>query len=240
MPRVRWRRHGHRPAPQPIRLPVPGWGGEPQPRADGSHEQIWHCTPFSEAARYGVEVRYPFDAELRVRRFRGKVKLEADWGEPEDPEMMWPPFRTFGENFYSHQIALDLTAGPGWAILTGPHPRVWADPTDSTPVAVPALIRAEWWPMMFFCIFKAPPFGHVHVFRKGEPYMMLTVVPAEPELDLQEMDEEEAAQREMQARRLAKNRDALAEGTRWTSTTKTIFDGTYRHMLRAAKARGRG
>jgi hypothetical protein len=31
----------------------------------------------------------------------------------------------------------------------------------------------------------------------------------------------------------------LSEGTRWTSSTKTIFDGTYRHMLRAAKARDR-
>ena len=66
MPLVKYRLHGHRFAPQPIQLPIPGWGGEPQPRADGSHEQVWHCTPFSEGARYGVEVLYPFDEELRV------------------------------------------------------------------------------------------------------------------------------------------------------------------------------
>ena len=53
------------------------------------------------------------------------------------------------------------------------------------------------------------------------------------------MDEEEAAERELQARRIRDSRDTLAEGTRWVSSTNTEFDGTYRHMLRAAKARDR-
>jgi hypothetical protein len=93
--------------------------------------------------------------------------------------------------------------------------------------------------MMFFCIFKAPPKGVTHIFRKDEPFLSAIVLPAEPELDLQPMTEDEAAEREMRARRLAASRDALAEGTRWLSTTNTVFDGTYRHMFRAAKARDR-
>jgi hypothetical protein len=104
---------------------------------------------------------------------------------------------------------------------------------------VPALIRSEWWPMMFFCIFKAPPKGVTHIFRKGEPFMSIIVIPTEPQLDLEPMNEEEEAQREMRARRLAANRDKLAEGTRWLSTTNTVFDGTYRNMARAAKDRDR-
>ena len=239
MPLVKYRLHGRRFAPQPIQLPIPGWGGDPQPRADGSHEQVWHCTPFAEGARYGVEVLYPFDEELRVTQARGKVRLAADWGEPVDPGMMWPPFRPFGEDFYSYQLCLDLMVPPGWAVLTEPHPRYYADPTNTTPLAVPALIRSEWWPMMFFCIFKAPPKGVTHVFRKGEPFMSAIVIPAEPELDLQPMDAEEEAERELRARRIAASRDTLAEGTRWTSRTNTVFDGTYRHMARAAKARDR-
>jgi hypothetical protein len=239
MPQVKYRLHGHRLPPQPITLPIPGWGGEPQPRADGNHEQVWHCAPFSEGARYGVEMLYPFDEELRVTQFRGRVRLQADWGEPADPSMMWPPFRPFGEDFYSYQLCLDLHAPPGWAVRTEPHPRYYTDPTNTTPLAVPALIRSEWWPMMFFCIFKAPPKGVTHIFRKGEPYMSLIVLPAEPELDLQPMTEDEAAERELRARRIAASRDALSEGTRWTSTTNTVFDGTYRHMARAAKARDR-
>jgi hypothetical protein len=239
MPVLKHRQHGGRPPPQPIQLPIPGWGGERQPRADGSHEQPWHCQPFSEGARYGVEVIYPFDAELRVTKWRGKVRLEADWGEPPDPTMMWPPFRPFGEDFYSHQLSLDLAVPPGWAIRTEPHPRYYTDPTNTTPLAVPALVRTDWWPMIYFCIFKAPPKGVTHVFRKGEPFLSAIVVPAEPELDLQPMDEEEAAQREMQARRLAASRDALAEGSRWVSSTNTVFDGTYRHLFRAVKTQAR-
>lgn len=221
-------------------MPIPGWAGEPQPRVDGSHEQPWHCTPFSEAARYGVELLYPFEEELRVTRWRGKVRLDADWGEPADLDLMWPPFRSFGEDYYSYQVSLDLMVPEGFAVLTQPHPRYFTDPTNTTPLAVPALIRTEWWPMMFFCIFKAPPKGVTHVFRKDEPFMSLIVVPAEPGLELEPQTEEEAAERELRARRLAASRDALAEGTRWVSTTDTVFDGTYRHMHRAAKARDRG
>jgi hypothetical protein len=221
-------------------MPIPGWAGQAQPRADGSHEQPWHCTPFSESARYGVELLYPFDEELRVTRFRGRVRLQAEWGEPPDDDMMWPPFRTFGEDFYSYQISLDLEAPHGWAIRTEPHPRYYTDATNTTPLAVPALVRSEWWPMMFFCIFKAPPKGVTHIFRKGEPFISLIALPAEPALELQPMTPEEAAERELRARRLAASRDALAEGSRWLSTTNTVFDGTYRHMFRAAKARDRG
>lgn len=94
--------------------------------------------------------------------------------------------------------------------------------------------------MTFFCIFKAPPPGVTHVFRTGEPFLSIIALPADPNLELQPMTEEEAASREMSARRLAASRDALAEGSRWLSKTNTIFDGTYRHLFRAVKARDRG
>ena len=237
MPIVKYRSHGNRLPPQKVRLDVPGWGGAKEPRADGSHEQAWHCIPFSESARYGVELLYPFADELRVTSVDGQVVLNAEWGEPPDDDIMWPPFRTFGEDFYSYQLSLDLEAPPGWAIRTEPHPRYFTDASNTTPLAVPALIRSDWWPMTFFCIFKAPPPGVTHLFRTGEPFISLIVLPADPDLDLQPMTAEEAAQREIRARRLAVSRDALAEGTRWLSSTNTIFDGTYRNMARAARAK---
>lgn len=237
MPTVKFRHHGHRSPPQPIRINVPGWAGDKDPRADGSHEQAWHCIPFSESARYGLELLYPFEDELRVTSVDGTVRLDADWGASPDPNMMWPPFRAFGEDFYSYQLSLDLEAPVGWAIRTEPHPRYFTDATNTTPLAVPALIRSDWWPMTFFCIFKAPPAGVTHIFRKAEPFISLIVLPADPELILQPMTEEEEAQREMRARRLAANRDRLAEGTKWLSSTNTVFDGTYRNMARAARTK---
>jgi hypothetical protein len=93
--------------------------------------------------------------------------------------------------------------------------------------------------MMYFVIFKAPPRGVTHVFRQGEPFMSIIVLPAEPNLTLEPMEEEEAAERELQSRRIRDSRDTLAASTRWLSTTNTVFDGTYRHLMRAAKARDR-
>jgi hypothetical protein len=93
--------------------------------------------------------------------------------------------------------------------------------------------------MMFFCIFKAPPKGATHIFRKGEPFLSIIVLPADPMLDLEPMTDEEGAEREMRSRRVAASRDNLADGSRWLSSTNTVFDGTYRMMFRAAKARDR-
>jgi hypothetical protein len=43
----------------------------------------------------------------------------------------------------------------GLAVKIEPHPRFYTDPTDSVLIAVPALMR-NWWPMMFFMVFKSP------------------------------------------------------------------------------------
>src|SRR6516162_8331561 len=57
----------------------------------------------------------------------------------------------------------------GFAIRVEPHPRFYTDPTNTTPIAVPALIR-RWCPMIFFLVFKSPPEGGAHIFRPGEPF----------------------------------------------------------------------
>jgi hypothetical protein len=146
LPKVSFRDHGRRHQPQRARISVPGWAGDQQPRADGSHEQAWHCLPFSESARYGLELLYPFNVELRVTNDGRQVQLDADWGAPPSADLMWPPFRPFGDDFYSYQLSLDLAVPPSWAIRSEPHPRYFTDATNTTPLAVPALIRSDWCP----------------------------------------------------------------------------------------------
>jgi hypothetical protein len=63
---VKYRLFEPRLRPRRTKLEVPGWAGKREPRKDGSHEYAWHCVPFSESARYGIELFYPFDNELRV------------------------------------------------------------------------------------------------------------------------------------------------------------------------------
>src|SRR5271170_3821477 len=165
MRQVKYRSYAPGLNPRRTKLEVPGWGGQREPRKDGSMEQAWHCLPFSEGARYGIELFYPYANELRVSTSGGKVALGGDFGPPPvDHGGEWPPFRAFGDLYYTYQLSLDLKVDEGWAIRTEPHPRFYTDPTDTTPIAVPALIR-RWWPMVFFLVFKSPPEGKTHIFR---------------------------------------------------------------------------
>jgi hypothetical protein len=91
--------------------------------------------------------------------------------------------------------------------------------------------------MMNFAVFKSPAEGRTHIFRPGEPFAQIIVIPAESDFELVEMDEEEAAERELQSRRIHESRDTLSINTKWVSATHTVFDGTYRHLLSAAKAK---
>lgn len=236
---IKYRLFEPRLAPRRTRLEMPGWGGKPEPRKDGSHEQVWHCLPFTEGAQYGIELFYPFDNELRVTKREGRVSLEGDFGPNPKTGLQWPPFRAFGENYYTYQLLLDLHVPDGMAVRTEPHPRYYTDPRDEVPLAVPALLRTSWWPMISFVVFKAPPEGRTHIFKKNEPFMQIVMLPAEVEFELVGMTEDEAAEREMRGRRIHASRDTLSKETEWTSSTDTVFDGTYRHILRAAKAKAR-
>jgi hypothetical protein len=236
--KVKYRLNDPRLAPRRTKLEIPGWAGERDPRKDGSREQVWHCVPFSEGAQYGIELFYPYDNELHVSTKDGRLILEGDWGEQPDNGLQWPPFRNFGGMYYTYQLLLDLKVPQGFAIRTEPHPRFYSDSTDTVPIAVPALIR-NWWPMVFFCVFKSPAEGRTHIFRPGEPFAQIIVIPEEAPFELGPMTEEEAAERELQARRIYANRPNLAKGTEWLSSTETVFDGTYRHLHRAAKEKAR-
>jgi hypothetical protein len=93
--------------------------------------------------------------------------------------------------------------------------------------------------MISFVVFKAPPEGRTHIFRPDEPFMQILFLPTEPHFTLLPMDEEEAAQREMRYRRIHASRDTLGKESAWTSSTNTVFDATYRNILRAARAKAR-
>jgi len=225
--------------PRRTKLEMPGWAGSPEPRTDGSHEHAWHCAPFTESAQYGIEIFYPYANELHVTKKNGILIFDGDFGPAPEGDLQWPPFRKFGADYYTYQLLLDLKVGKDWAVRTEPHPRFYTDSTDTVPIAVPALLRTEWWPMISFVVFKAPAEGRTHIFRPGEPMLQILVLPVTADFALVPMDEEEAAEREMRGRRIHGSRPTLAADTTWVSSTDTVFDGTYRHLLRAAKARTR-
>jgi hypothetical protein len=239
MQEVRFRLFNPALAPRRTKLETPGWAGQPAPRADGSHEYAWHCMPFTEGAQYGIEIFYPHKNDVAVSRKNGEFTFDGDFGPSPDESLQWPPFRSFGKDYYTYQLLLDLKVGTDFAVRTEPHPRFYTDTTGTVPIAVPALLRTEWWPMISFVVFKAPAEGETHIFRAGEPMLQLLVLPVTADFKLVPMAEEESAEREMRGRRIHASRETLAADSTWTSDTDTVFDGTYRHLLRAAKAKAR-
>lgn len=231
---VKYRLYEPKLSPRRTKLSVPGWAGEPEPRADGSHEHPWHCIPFTEAATSGIELFYPFDTELLVTSESGRLAFNGSFELPQDgPED--PPFRSFGTDYYTYQILIDLKVEEGYAIRTEPHPRFYTDTTGTVPIAVPALLR-HWWPMIYFVVFKAPLPGQTHIFRPGEPFIQMMIVQADEKTDLIEMPEAEAAERQLQSERIYASRTTLSSDTQWMSSTNTVFDGTYRRIYGAAKS----
>jgi hypothetical protein len=237
MQTVKYRLFEPRLAPRRTKIEVPGWGGVKEPRKDGSHEQAWHCLPFVEGAQAGIELFYPYEHELRVSRRDGGPHFEGVFGPDPQSGIQWPPFRAFGAQYYTYQLLLDLKVPEGMAVRTEPHPRFYTSATDDVPIAVPATLRTSWWPLIAFVVFKTPPAGGTHIFRPGEPFMQLLILPTDNPFELVPMDETEAAERELQSRRIHASRATLAKDTTWTSSTRTVFDGTYRHILGAARAK---
>ena len=80
--------------------------------------------------------------------------------------------------------------------------------------------------MIYFLIFKAPPEGVTHIFRPGEPFAQILVVPEEADFELVPMPEDEAAERLLQSQRIYESRKTLSSDSEWTSATNTVFDGT--------------
>ncbi|BBU63279.1 hypothetical protein MSC49_32140 [Methylosinus sp. C49] len=235
MKKIKFRMNGDDLAPRRTRMEIPGWAGQPEKRTDGSHEHAWHCVPFSEYAKYGVEIFYPYKNELRVSRKDGRLMLDGDFGAPPSPGRSWPPFRDFGGSFYTYQLLLDLKPEPGYAIKVETHPSFYTDSAGAAPIAVPAIIR-EWWPMIYFLVFKSPMEGQTHIFRTGTPMAQFTMIPAESDIDLEPMSFDEAAERELQSRRIHASRETLGVDSQWLSTSDTVFDGTYRHIHGAARS----
>ena len=232
---VKYRMQNPKLAPRRTRLAMPGWAGESQPRATGSHEQPWHCIPFTEAATGGIELFYPHDEALHVTATADGPAFDGVGDGDRAPDWEAPPFRDFGRAYYTYQLLLDLKVEPGFALRAEPHPRFYTDTTGTVPIAVPALIR-HWWPMVYFVVFKTPLPGQTHIFRPGEPFIQFTVVEADTKLDLIPMPAEEAAERELQAERIYASRSVLSSDTQWTSSSDTVFDGTYRRIFGAAKS----
>ena len=220
--------------PRRTKLEVPGSGrrtAAPQGRIDGAGLAL---PPYSEAVVHGIDLFSDPTNRASVTRTAANWAWTATEPSPEGCRRpMAVPFHPFGDLFLQLPALPRFQGRRKLGDATRPHPRFYTDPTDTTPIAVPALIGLRR-PMIYFLVFKSPPEGKTHIFRPGEPFAQILIVPEEAAFDLVPMEDEEAAERELQSRRIYQSRGTLSAETEWKSATNTVFDGTYRHILGAA------
>lgn len=217
--------------PQPIKLKIPGWAGENRDHSNGARPQPWHCPPFVEGSTYGLELLYPFDTECRVTNVDGKATFEGDWGENPPTGTKWPPFEAFAPGHYGYTSSLDIVGPPGYIIRIEPHPKYYTDHTWSSPCIVPGHIQTEWWPRIFFVVFKTPAPGHVHVFKKHEPYAQILVLPKKVAYEINPMDNAEATER-VNLENQIMNAEAKLADHAWTDHKGNHFNDKYKVMAR--------
>lgn len=221
--------------PRPIKLQIPGWAGSNKKHCNGERPQPWHCPPFVDGSTYGLELIYPFDNECRVRRVGDEIVFDGDF---KSECIAWdtsgegkPPFLSFAPDHYGMTSALDIMPPEGYCFRLEPHPRFYTDRTGTCPIAAAGNIQ-RWWGRIFFVAFKSPLEGETHVFRKGEPYAHVLIIPNKPNIVVKQMTEEEAQQRAEQERKLGDYGDLIAKNN-WRDHKGLPFNDKYKVLASA-------
>ena len=233
---LRYRTGYGAPPPRRIRLEIPGWAGPSGAHGDGAPAQPWHCRPFVEGATYGMELLYPYRSECRVVNDGGAIRFEGGLAAEMEAAGLPHPFGVFAAAHYGMATALDLLPPPGYALRLGPHPRFFTDDTGTVPLALPGHLQ-RFWPRQFFAVFRAPPPGGAHVFRPGEPYAQLLLVPVGETYRVEAMEPELAEDRARQDRQVTTLAYFLAKRI-WRSQAGHWFDDKYKRLLRIFRLGG--
>lgn len=218
--------------PQPIKLKIPGWAGDSHGHKDGDKPQPWHCIPFVESSTYGLELIYPYDTEVQIVTKDGKTDFIGDLEKERPEDTTWPPFSMFAPGHYGFTSSVDLIGPPDHSVRIECHPRYFTDTTWQTPCVVPGHIQSEWWPRIFFIVFKAPPEGQKHVFRKGQGYAQLFFVPRKVTYDVMPMTHDEMLYRLNLERKIMDLEDNISDHA-WTDHIGNRFNDKYKVLQRA-------
>lgn len=215
--------------PKPIKLQIPGWAGEPNDHTNGDKPQPWHCIPFVEGSTYGLELYYPFDTECHVSIKDGKVCFDGDFTEEslKCPNVPLPPFLSFSPGHFGMTSALDIKVPAEYVLRLEPHPRFYTDETNTVPCCIPGHLQTEWWSKIFFVVFKNPIPNQTIIFRKGEPFGQILIVPKKINYEIQEMTNAEILERSLFDTKIEKYAKNIAKND-WHDYKGNNFDDKYK------------
>lgn len=225
-------------APARTRLDIPGWSGskgwvDPQP---------WHCKPWVDGTTYGLELVYPFETECIVRAKDGICEFIGDFSKEKETYPVqfknWEvPFSAFAPDHFGFTSSVDIQTEEGYGTMIVPHPRFYTDRTGTVPCAVMGLLESDWWPKIFFVVFKAPLNGQEYVFRHGEPYASLLILPKKVKYNINPMTKAEEAARAALDQHLQKNGRYIAT-QKFIDSKNQPFDNKYKVLSSIARLQG--
>lgn len=230
---IKWRNWFKGLPPRPIKLEIPGWAGE----NNWDHGQPWHCKPFKDGSTYGLELIYPFDTEVTVTTRDGNLVWTGDFTEEKGQQPWDRPFSSFAPHHFGFTSSLDIQTEIGYGTMILPHPRIYTDRTGTAPLAVGGMIESDFWPRVFFIVFKSPLEGQTYVFRKGEGYAQILVVPKKVKYKIDRMTAEEEKTRAAMEQTLDRHRTDVATRT-WKTVSKDEFDNKYKILSGVAATGG--
>jgi len=217
------------------------WGGPPVKMVDGSDPQPWHCLPFVEGSTYGLELLYPHETECHVVHANGTIHFEWDYTKEPGGVLTGAEFGPFSPvnaaKYYLFNPRMDIQCPPGYVLRTEPHPRYFTDDTGTVPLPMIGHLQNEWFPRMVFVVFRAPRPGQRHIFRKGEPFAQILLVPHRMNYELAPMTAEEAAKRRELEKTISTYKLDIAENI-WSHPDGGFFSNHYKLLARAFAREG--
>jgi len=220
-------------APRHTKLEIPGWAGE-RTRDSG---QPHHCKPFIDGSVYGVELIYPFDTECKVTTKNNELVFEGDFTKEKGDQKWERPFSSFAPGHFGFTSSVDLMTEEGYGIMLLPHPRYYTDRTGTVPLVVSGIIESDFWPKVFFVVFKSPLEGQTYIFRKGEGYAKVIVVPKTVQYNVIPMTQEEIKIRSEMDKILSDHNEQISTNT-WKTLKGEQFDNKYKNLSKIAKKSG--
>lgn len=175
-----------------VKIEFPGWAGTSKDHSNGAVPQPWHCVPFLEGSTYGLELIYPFDTETVIRTVDNKIHIDdecvKEWQKENLPfDIPKPSFMQFSPGHFGMSSCLEIIPPKDHVIRFEPHPAFFTDSTGTFPCLVTGHLQGDWWPRVFFVVFKSPlPNQEIH-FKKNMPYGKVIFVPKRVEYEMEEM-----------------------------------------------------
>ena len=133
----------------------------------------------------------------------------------------------FAPGHFGMSSCLEIVPPKDHVIRIEPHPAFFTDNSGTFPCLVTGHLQGDWWPKVFFVVFKSPlPNQELH-FKKNMPYGKIIFVPKKVEYEIEDMPNSLISKR-MKRDEFINSLVKKLTTNRWFDYLGNSFDNKYR------------